>query len=230
VSSPSFWNQYEDYTVYFLESVEGVTKARELLEKADVPSLVFSEVKQGISGPARSKMDQSIFQYQESDMVVVDWNSAVVLEPTGVMDVPNILEFVLTHLLEMRYYDDKIGKSLSDIYTMTAAPTSLYQRFVGRRMHKLSDSSTRTYIELTEFLERIQNSLKMVGDAYLATVFRAAVSSFRLQEWESAVNRKMAMLAQASELIQGRANTTKSHSLEWIVIILIAFEIVKSFF
>lgn len=228
VIGPNFWNQFEDYTVYMLESVEAVTKARDLFDKTDVAALVFSEVKQGISAANKTKMVGNTFQYQESDMVIVDWNSAVVVEPQGAMDVPDILEFALTQLLEMRYYDHKIERSLNELYVSMNSPMSLYKRLLGRELIKRSHEATRTYIDLTEFLERIQNSLKMVGDAYLATVFRSAIGCFRLQEWENAVNHKMTMLAQTSELIQGEANSQKAHVMELTVIALIAFEIIKS--
>ncbi|MDQ3282594.1 MAG: hypothetical protein M3Q69_14430 [Acidobacteriota bacterium] len=66
----------------------------------------------------------------------------------------------------------------------------------------------------------------MIGDFYLATIFRASVNRLRLQEWEENVTRKLQLLARVSELLSAQATAHRSHILEWIVIVLIAFEVV----
>ena len=81
-------------------------------------------------------------------------------------------------------------------------------------------------MEFSEFLARIENSLKTVGDSYLATVFRAASHEFRFEDWRKSTSRKMDTLAQIAELLQGELNHRRSNILEIIVIVLIAIEIV----
>jgi hypothetical protein len=93
---------------------------------------------------------------------------------------------------------------------------------------QLYQETSQRYIEFTEFLERVENSLKVVGDFYLATVYRAACRRFRLADWQSSITRKMNILAQVSSLLQGELNIRRSHWLEIIIILLIGFEIVSA--
>ncbi|MGZ3682673.1 MAG: hypothetical protein ACXVCI_02415 [Bdellovibrionota bacterium] len=92
----------------------------------------------------------------------------------------------------------------------------------------MSKTASTRYIEFSEFTERVENSLKVVGDFYLATVYRAATRRFRLNDWQQDITRKMNLLAQVSSLLQGEVNIRRSHWLEITVIVLILFEVVSA--
>jgi hypothetical protein len=89
------------------------------------------------------------------------------------------------------------------------------------------EANTR-FLEFSEFIERVDNSLKVVGDFYLAGIFRAAVRRFRLADWQQSVTRKLNLFTRVSELLQGELNVWRGHVLEFVVIFLIAFEIVSA--
>ena len=74
-------------------------------------------------------------------------------------------------------------------------------------------------------MERVDNSLKVVGDFYLALIFRGATQKFRIKDWQDSISRKMAILAQVSELLEGEMNVRRSHWLEFAVVFLFIFEI-----
>jgi hypothetical protein len=94
----------------------------------------------------------------------------------------------------------------------------------------ISKEANTRFLEFSELIERIDNSLKMVGDFYLAGIFRAGLRRFRIQDWQQSVTRKMNSLAQVSQLLQGEINVQRGHTLEMIVIALIAIELVSAVF
>ncbi len=157
---------------------------------------------------------------------MIDWNSALVVEPSGSRDVADMLEFASTHLTEFRYFDELLDERLDKLYE------SIERRRVGsilrRDFESISREAGSLYIEFSKFVERVENSLKFVGDFYLATVFRAAVTRFNMHEWEENVTRKMNALARVSELLKNEVDVRRSHWLEVIVILLILFEIVSA--
>jgi hypothetical protein len=219
------WEGNEDYAVYFLERINGIEKASQLFQAADIPALIVGEPAIPLAPKIRVSIEESVIQYGDGDLAVVDWNSAVVVEPTGQRDVVDVLEFAVTHLMEFRYYDDLLDKRLDYLYE------SIEKRrgsILMGRYSKLSHEASSRFIEFSEFIERVENSLKVVGDFYLANVFRMAVNRFRLRDWEDSVTRKMNLLARVSELLQGEVNVQRSHWLEIIIIALIAFEIVSA--
>jgi hypothetical protein len=218
------WPGFEDYVVYFLQEVEGLeTSAMELFEKADVPALILAEPKEQLSEQTKKSIRDYATQYSKDDLSVIDWNSALVVEPSGSMDLPMVLEFANSQLLEMRYYDDLLDEKLD----------ALYKSSVGKKPGILSniyshhaEEAGQIYLEIAEVVENVQNSLKVVGDFYLATVFRTASARFRFSDWQKSIDEKLGNLAEVSKLLHSRVSESRSHLLEIIIIVLIAIEVV----
>jgi hypothetical protein len=217
------WNSFEDYIIYFIEEFEGDVTARNLSSQADVSALLLAEDDTKIATSTRNSILENLYQYGEDDLAYVEWNSALVVEPKGGREVPDILEFALTHLLEMRYYDDLLDQRLGSLYDDIERSKG---RMVRGKFSQIYQEASSRYIEFSEFTERVENSLKVVGDFYLATVYRAANRRFRISDWQHNITRKMNLLAQVSSLLQGELNMRRSHLLEIIIILLIAVEVV----
>ena len=215
----------EDYIVYFIEEIDGIGSIAALAEVVDVPALILGEPSTTLSARVRKSILESTFQYSTSDLAIIDWNSALVVEPGGSRDVPDMLEFAATHLTEFRYFDELLDIRLEQLYdSVERRRVSLFRG----KYEELSREAGALYIEFSDFVERVDNSLKFVGDFYLATIFRAAVARFNMREWEESVTRKMSTLARVSELLKSQVDVQRSHWLEIIVIVLILFELVSA--
>jgi hypothetical protein len=90
---------------------------------------------------------------------------------------------------------------------------------LGRRV-------VRRLVELSEFAERVDNALKVIGDFYLARVYESAVRRFRIRPWQASIDAKQALLAQAYGLVRGEIDSRRSTVLELVVIALIVLEVV----
>jgi len=225
LKKPVTWAVFEDYIIYNFEQFVGDTNAANLLERADVPALLLAEDDTELAPQTRQAILENTYQYGQGDLALIEWNSALVVEEAPSRDVADILEFAVTHLLEMRFYDDLLDKRLASLYDDIERSKNSVFRAPFAKVYQ--DASTR-YIEFSEFIERVENSLKVVGDFYLATVYRAATRRFRLPDWQQNITRKMNMLAQVSSLLQGEVNIRRSHWMEITIIALIAFEIVSA--
>jgi hypothetical protein len=168
------------------------------------------------------------FSYLEDDLVVVHWNSALVVEPSGVEDVPDLLEFATAHLLELRYYDAHLDRQLHRIYDEIEAGGSPVVNLLTRRYRRLQRETAALLLELSEMIERLENAVKIVGDFYLARVYQAAVRRFRLPAWQESVLREQRLLSEVNELIGDAADTSRSELLEAIIILLILWEILAA--
>jgi hypothetical protein len=222
---PSEWKVFEDYVIYFLEEVAGIQKAFDLTKKVNLPALMLGEPRETLSPKAIKGILENVFQYAETDLVAVDWNSAIVVEPLGQKDIADVIEFALAHLLEFRYYDDLLDHRLATLYNAIGARR---QGLWKSNFAKISREANTRYIEFSEFIERVDNSLKVVGDFYLAVVFRAAIRRFRIPDWQQSITRKMSLLAQVSQLLQGEIHAHRGYWLEFVIILLIAFELLSA--
>lgn len=214
----------EDYTVYLLHSLDGASAAT-LAERADIPALLLGEANAALSAGTKHAILDSGIAYSEHDLAVVDWNSALIVDPAGGEDIADILEFANTHALEFRYYDDLLDARLERLYDQLRARRSSLLR---REFERLSHEASALYLEVSEYVEQVENSLKFMGDLYLARVFRLAAQRFRLQDWELSIERKLGALVRTAELLHNEVNTRRSHLLEIIIILLILYEIVAA--
>jgi hypothetical protein len=218
------WDGIETYTVIYVRGFEESPDAADVLASPALLSLIVGEPPaRRLSAGLRTDVLDHAQSYFADDLVVIDWDSAFVLEPSGSQDVPDILELASTQLLELRYYDGLFDAELAHVHhELERAHSAGILRnpwaLLGRRV-------TRRLVELTEFTERVDNALKVVGDFYLARVYESAVRRFHIRKWQESVDAKQALLAQAYGLVRDEIATRRSTALELIVILLIALEI-----
>jgi hypothetical protein len=217
----------EDYVVYFLEELGGIEKASDLALRVDIPALILGEPVLKLADDVRKPILDSALSYSTRDLAVIDWNSALVIDPSGSRDVVDILEFAVTHLMEFRYFDTLLDDRLESLYHAVERQRR-FRLFFRSDYERLSREASALFLEFSEYVERIENSLKFVGDFFLATVFRRAAARFQLREWEESVTRKVNALARVSEVLSAEINARRSHWLEIVVIALILYEIVSA--
>lgn len=165
--------------------------------------------------------------YGREDLTIIDWNAALVYDREG-DDVRAVLEFANVKLLEMRYLDQLLDEALTQSYrTLPARP---WWAFAGMRRYR--DELRRIaqlQVDSALLFEGVNNALKLVGDQYLARMYRLASQRFHLSEWDASILRKLQTLESIYEKVSDQATAYRAEMLEWIIIVLIAFEIVWPF-
>jgi hypothetical protein len=218
------WSLYEDYVTYFIQEFEGLTSPlSKLNEQADVAALILAESKENLSDVIKKNTIENTFQYSRDDLVVVDWNSALVVEPHGSMDVPLVIEFALNQLLEMRYYDDLLDERLNNLYNNVVGGK---KGIFSKQYARFAEEAGQIYIEISEIVENVENSFKVVGDFYLAQIFRASSKRFRFDDWQKSINEKLGNLAEVSKLLHSEVNESRNQMMEITIILLIAVELI----
>jgi hypothetical protein len=215
---------FEDYLVYSFKSLPKCEDdASKVLEVYDVPKLLLTENTNELSDQVKKMICEQIIQYNKNDLAAVTWNSALIVDPSVASDVADILEFALCQVLEMRYYDYVLERKLSSLYNdLESKKWGIWKNHA----EALSEEAAKHYLEISETVENVENSLKVIGDFYLAQIFRVASLRFRFQDWRESVDQKLKNLAEISALINANVNARRSHLLELVIIILIAIELV----
>lgn len=218
------WTMFEDYVTYFIQEFEGLTEPiSELSKHVDIPALILAESKESLADSTKKNVLDNTYQYSREDLVVVDWNSALVVEPNGSMDVPLVIEFALNQLLEMRYYDDLLDQRLNTLYSNVVGKK---KGIFSKQYSRLAEEAGQMYIEISEIVENVENSFKAVGDFYLAQIFRASSKRFRFDDWVKSINEKLGNLAEVSKLLHSEVNESRNQLMEMIIILLIAIEVI----
>jgi len=232
VEKPHDWAEAETFTIVFVEKLDGVDEAghratlAELAHSEAVAKLLLGETSEkSLSQAVRDDVLENTFSYLTDDLVIVDWNSALVVEPTGSRIVPFVLELATTQLLEFRYYDGLVDRELARVYEHVEKERTRVLRSPYRALMR---RTLRRYMELTEFTERVDNAIKSVGDFYLARVYLASLRRFRVPQWRESVEQKLRLIARSYELLKGEVEVSRTQLLEIIVIILIFVEVIAA--
>ncbi len=221
------WAEAESYTVLFVEVISGASvdelKCSEVLAK-----LLLGETSpRALSEATRDDVLKNAFSYLADDLVVLDWNSALVVEPSGSRVVANVLELATCQLLEFRYYDGILDRELGRVYDHVEKARP---RLLRSPYRALTREVLRRFMELTDVTERVDNAIKSVGDFYLARVYLAAIRRFRVGEWRDSVEQKLELVQKSYELLKGEVEVSRSQWLEVLVVLLILIEVVSAAF
>jgi hypothetical protein len=218
----------EDYVIFHVES---------FAEPLDVN--LFSagharQIAQILRAERQRLSDQEVddvlsarISYGLDDITIVDWNSALMVDREG-EDVRAVLEFANVELLEMRYLDQKLDRALDRAFESLSKPALSVARLLGyyggdlRRVAELQ-------VDNAILFEGVNNTLKLLGDQYLARVYRMASRRFHLSDWDESIQRKLQTLESIYEKISDQASNRRMETLEWVIIILIAFSILLEF-
>ncbi|MDB4939276.1 MAG: hypothetical protein JWP87_6248, partial [Labilithrix sp.] len=224
IEKPHDWAESETYTIVFVEKL--THSVAELARSEAVARLLLGETSEKpLSAATRDDVLNNAFSYLADDLVVIDWNSAFVVEPTGSRIVPFVLELATSQLLEFRYYDRLLDRELARVYEyVEKAPPRVLRSPYG----KLLRDVVRRFMELTEFAERVDNSIKSVGDFYLSRVYLKAIARFRVADWRESVEAKLALIGRAYQLLKGEVEVSRAQLLEIIIVVLILVELLAA--
>jgi hypothetical protein len=89
----------------------------------------------------------------------------------------------------------------------------------------LSDLQARV-ADITETVERVENSLKVTNDVYLARIYAAALELFRERAWRLGIERKLTILRETYAMLNSEAQSARAELLEIAIVVLIVLELV----
>jgi uncharacterized Rmd1/YagE family protein len=84
-------------------------------------------------------------------------------------------------------------------------------------------------VEANGLFERTGNVLKLVGDPYIARVYRLMAKRFHLETWIENIQRKLDVAEGVYKVVSDQAGSFRTEFLELIVVLLILIEIVLAF-
>ncbi len=224
IEEPAVAGTVEDYVLIRVEEVEGTLEDLLARHGATIARILGATE----SFPAQEEVDDLVehrTSFARDDLVVVDWNAALVVGH-DMDDVADVLEFANLQLLEMRFLDQRLDEALGRAYETTS-------RAVRKRWPRISEPDLervgRMQVDAAVLFERVGNALKLLGDQWLARVHRLAVQRFHLAEWNASIFRKLDTLEGIYQKMFDRASARRMETLEWLIIALIAISMLIPF-
>lgn len=213
----------EDYPVFVVAELVPPLNAAALIEgeARTVAQLLRAEPLELSAQEIADAVSHRI-SFGPDDVTVVDGDAALVYDREA-EDVRAVLEFANVQLLEMRFLDAQLDRSLDRAYEELARGRR--PGLSGPDLRRLS----RQQIDAAVLFEQVSNAVKLIGDQYLARVYGMAGRRFHLSEWDAAIARKLQTMEGIYAKLTDRAADRRMEMLEWIIIVLIAVSIVLPF-
>jgi hypothetical protein len=212
---------FEDYAIFLVKQFDRSINASELLQndQAEIAGILREE--RNLSTFEIADALKNPLSYRETDLTLIDWNSAFIVDPESSHDVPDVIEFALIQLLELRLYDHMFDTIIETAYEML---TSMKHRVFP--FSKTLQDLLRIKLDISEILDRLMYHLKLIGDLYLAKVYETASKRFYLEQWKAAVRHKMATIESIYKEMWTRIQTTRMVILETAIVVLFIIDII----
>jgi hypothetical protein len=232
IEQPGLSHVTEDYTVFRVHQLlatDGTPAAPEYVPDDAIARLLLGEPRP-LAESARKELLSPRLSYFEDDLAVLTWGTALVVEPVpDDTDVQYVLEFANAQLLELRWYDAILDAEIPAIQTRFVQARKGF-RLLGRGYSRLLETLQRRVADSVELIERVENSLKVTEDVFLARLYAQAMHEFRERTWRTGIERKLAIVRGTYDMLNAESLARRSETLELIIVALIMFEIALTLF
>lgn len=225
---PGWTPQVEDYAIYEVREVTIGGAPAPPSRVLDAAPACLAQILRSERAPmSRQETEHALssrVSYGTDDAAVIDWNAAVLLDREA-DDIKAVLEFANVELLEMRFLDDRLDAILDRAYaSLQRTKVGLNALFPSGsgRMRRIA----QLQMDSAVLFENVNNALKLVGDQYLARVYRIAAERFHLPEWDQAIERKLSTIENIYSKMNDHEAVRRADVLTWTIIVLIGAEIV----
>lgn len=217
----------EDYVIYQIDAFAVPLAAAQLLrDHGSIIARILRAEPGHVSDDEVADALAARLSISPSDLVVVDWNAALIYDPEPA-EACAVLELSNVQLLEMRFLDAELDQALENAYdTLSRAGqgAALLRSYAPALAH-----IAELQADAAVLFERVTNALKLVGDQYLSRLYRLVSGRFHLGDWDASITRKLQTIDGIYQKLADRATARRLEVLEWIVIVLIAVSIILPF-
>ncbi len=205
----------EAYTVFCLASPlrsedEGIVSTETWFRsrRREIASLLTQErdIDQ-LSKQEAEESTQRFLSYYQSDIVVVDWDAALLVdEPKNFDEALYVMELANLQLAELEAYDRLLDDSLDRAYRDLGRGHSRGRARILRELREIR-------IDLARFSDELSNITKFFGDWHLARIYENISARFHLADWHRTIDDKLKTLADLYQLLN------HDHTNRWMLIL-----------
>jgi hypothetical protein len=223
-------NFWEEYFVFQFPPCGAVAPDSLLGQHSDWLAGLLRLAEESLSKQEVEDALRLTLRYGAEDVFIPDWGAAVLVDREGESEETlQAIEFANLQLLEYRHIDQRVDRILTqadDLLRRVSQSWLPAWRGYKRPLRTLGHLK----VEASGLFERTGNVLKLVGDQYLARVYRLLATRFHLPDWEQDIRRKLDILEGVYQVVSHQASSFRAEFLELTIVILIVIEILLGLF
>ena len=224
----------EAYTVFCIESPlrdagGNVVSVEDWMQRSrrQIASLLTEEMDvEHLSDQEADESSGKYFSYYENDVVVIDWDAALVVDdPKNFDEVLYLMELANLQLAELEAYDRLLDEAVEKAYR-DLAPVKRWQR---RKTITVQRDLREIRIDLARLSDELSNITKFFGDWHLARIYSALAQRFHLSDWHRTIDEKLKTLDDLYQLLRADQMNRWMLTLEVMIVLLFLLDIVMIF-
>jgi hypothetical protein len=221
-------DQPEAFTVFhFMPAEVGMSDAAEWLNLhgREVAGLITGETDPGrLSTIEAEETIAERFSYYRDDLVVIDWDAALIVDKGPSADVLRVFELANLQLVEYRHYDQELDHVVTRAYDDLERLTS--RKVFSFRTGSLLGELRELRVSVSEVADEVENATKYIGDWHLARQYMGCARRFHLPEWRRTVEDRLKTLEELYNLVATESSNQKMLILEMIIVLLFVVDLV----
>jgi hypothetical protein len=226
VDKPLLGKRMEDYVVFELRLADGQAVSELWTTHAATTASILRAEPGPLSDEEIADALSMKCAYVRDEIVLIDWFAAL-LVGDDMEDERLVLELTIAELLELRALDEQLDRGVDEAYSVLTRKLPWLGSFSTRAADVGQVSQLQA--DAAVLFEGVDNALKLLGDQYLARLYRVASDRFHLPQWDTAIERKLRVLDGIYEKLSSRAASRRFELLEIVIIVLIAVSTVMPF-
>jgi hypothetical protein len=231
VLKPSEPHLSEDYAIVRVDPLKEGSRdlpADEILSRHghDIARIVRGE-EALFAREEEAEILSSRLSYYPSDLVVAGWQAAFVYDtPAGAETAIQLFEYANTQLLEFRFYDEVLTRTLADVYRLLDEGTGLFRRWtLAREAERLNTIR----LDVRELAERSDNAIKFLSDMFAARLYKLAAAKVGVPDYRRLVEDKLKTAGDLYHFMTERIHHSSSLMLEAMIVIILIIDLIYLF-
>jgi hypothetical protein len=160
--------------------------------------------------------------YYDRDLVVVDWDAALVIdEPQNLDETLYLMELANVQLAELEAYDHMLDDAVERSYRDISA-----RRFKGWQTTGVQRELREIRVDLARLSDELSNITKFFGDWHLARIYQALSARFHLSDWHRTIDEKLKTMDDLYQLLRSEQNNRWMLILETSIVLLFVIDLI----
>lgn len=227
ISKPNFFHLRSYYTIIQIDCDPDFNGShiKEYFSH-EIAALLRFET-QRLSEHQKREILASSVGYFKKDLIIIDTEAAFMYDPQY-SELLDFFELGNIQQLELQYFDKLLDKQMTAIYEdkIRALPILAYLPFIGSKYFDPVGELTKLKVDISVITERLENSIKLVGETYFSEIYDQIVVNLDLKNWKDSIEKKFKIIKEVQYDYQNKIDTTREDILTTLIIILIMTELI----
>jgi len=231
IAKPKFFQTRASYLVIQIDPQPDKISLEEL--KKDYGNIIVSAMRfetETLSDYQKNEILKDAIGYFRGELIIIDTDASFVYD-AEYEETLEFFEFANIQQLELRYFDRLLDQQLNAIYEGKFSKLDIksYLPFIGLFKPDPVTEWGRLKADISVITERLESSIKLVGEPYFSELYERIVDTLDLQNWQNAINKKLEIVREIQQTYQHKIDAVREDMLTISIIILIFIELIVGF-